>query len=365
MTQIFLHVLIAVFLSTNPADPDQLLNQAQNEILSHEQFTYDFTGFYPSPMGTIDTIEAHISFQKNTNSFMGYDFIVNRHPSDVVKINGVLKSVNHNDKTVQLFPENDRIQIKYYVENNRNIIYSPISLLRQSGWEYRRDTLINETKLRTYFKVESDTIVKGNTIYSEVQIFLNPASKLLERLERRNYFKGNLSQTLVFSYNDYNFDQAAETFSYNFPADYKSVLYGQKSRTPLPSIGDKAPVFSGSDLQNNPLSLADYQGKKVLLNFSVIHCGYCKLTVDYFDELNYQFPDDIQVISVNPADERNKVVAYVDKFDIKVPVIFNAQEMGELYGVSAYPTFFLIDEDGKIEKVTEGYDKAFLSSVLN
>jgi peroxiredoxin len=358
----FLLLSAFVLLLSCSKNPQDLLEETQNKLFGHNSLSYKQSAFYPNPVGKIDTIETSIFFNKSERSFIGYDFLTKSKNADDISIDGEFNTVNHDDKIVILNPQNE-IEKEKIIINNRNVKYSPITLLREADWKFVSDTLINNIKFIDYYKVETDTIINGNNIYTEQHIFVNTSSKLLERFERRNYFKGKLGQTVVFEYSNYNFDNSGRKLAYNYPLNYSSVPYGKTNTKTLLKEGDEAPIFIGNDLQNKSLNLSDYRGKKVLLDFSVINCGYCKQALDHFNQSQFQFSDKISAIYINPIDNQNDVENYVDKITVPFSVIANAKDIGDKYGVYGYPTFFLIDEKGIIEKVILGYDKDFFESL--
>ena len=343
-------------------DPKELLNQAQTEIFKHQYINYKPMGFYPNPIGKIDTLKALTFFRKNNKSVIGYDFLIKNKHSDMLYIQEVLKEVDHRNRNVNLFPKKELYKEKSTIENNRFIKYSPLKLLNEIDWNYASDTIIEKERLRNFYRLEVDTIIDGNKIYTEQHIFLNPKSKLLVRFERRNYYNGQPTQKVVFKYEDYNFDDSAKGLPYNYPLNYKSVVYGKEKSKPLLDVGKKTPLFSGKDLHNKLFNLKDYIGKKIVLNFSVINCGYSLEAFKHFNRNDYQLSKDITMIYINPHDKKNDIVEYVNKLNLPFSVIPNAKEIEEAYGVSSYPTFFQIDEKGIIEKVKIGYDEEFLDS---
>lgn len=363
MTQLSMLAVYALLFFVAPSeDPGALLNEVTEKITKAERPGYTVKFFYPTPMGRIESLQASTQFQKNTGSLLGYDFIIRMEDSDVVYLDGTMRTVNHSDKTVALFPTQRHDEQQLKIENLRYIKYSPIRLLVDQEWEYSGDTTVEGMALRRYFRVTNDQVVDGNTIYTEQHIFLNPASKMLERVERRNYFKGELSQTLIFTYSDYELNNSGN-LSYDFPQGYTSVISGAKDGKGPLQVGQKAPLFFGEGLDKNPLNLVDFGGKRILLDFSVINCGYCKLSLDHFNRADYQLPENISVLYINPEDDTQDIAEYAKKMNIPFPVIPDAKEIGEMYGVSGYPTFFLIDEQGVIEQTVQGYDKDFLESL--
>jgi len=92
-----------------------------------------------------------------------------------------------------------------------------------------------------------------------------------------------------------------------------------------------------------------------LLDFSMINCGWCKIALEEFSKPNFEFAANIIPLYVNPVDPTEKMEKYVSRVTVPFPVLIDAKSVGEAYGVSGFPTFFLIDESGKIENVEVGY----------
>ena len=58
---------------------------------------------------------------------------------------------------------------------------------------------------------------------------------------------------------------------------------------PQPLKGKPAPAFTLVDLQGKKVSLADYKGKAVLLNFWATWCGPCKVEIPWIVKLRDQY----------------------------------------------------------------------------
>ena len=112
------------------------------------------------------------------------------------------------------------------------------------------------------------------------------------------------------------------------------------------------------------MDLKSLRGRKVLIDFSVINCGYCKLALQHFNRDEYELDNKITGIYINPDDSNSEVSDYRDKLPIPFPAIAGAKKIAKAYGVSSFPTFFLIDERGDIEKVVVGYRSEFLETLV-
>lgn len=342
-------------------DPVKILNQARENVNNSLYLTYRQQALYPNPAGLHDTISARIFIHKNQADVDEYDFMWESASAVEVSLNGQYKSVNHKKKVVNFFTEKESEQ--QHIRDSRNTIYSPLKLLNQQ-WKFVSDTLAGSSRILNFFRIETDTVVNGNKIYTEQHIFINSATKLLEKFERRNYFKGNLSQTIRFNYSDYTVSNSQEKLSYTFPEGYVSEPFEKSNSGSLLEVGDKAIAFKKPDINGNVVDLTTYSGKKTLLIFSAINCGYCKLALEYITNPDFEFDESISIIQLNPNDENVALQNYLKNFPNPFfPVLSKAGNIAELYGVSGYPTFFLLNEELVIERVEHGFNKEFLNSL--
>lgn len=121
--------------------------------------------------------------------------------------------------------------------------------------------------------------------------------------------------------------------------------------------------FTLYDQRGNKHKLSDYKGKTVFLNFWATWCPPCKEEMPYMDELYKEYnenQDDVVILGVaspnlgreGSEDDINK---FLDKEGHTFPVVFD--EGGSMvyeYGISAFPSTFIIDKEGYIAKYIPG-----------
>jgi thiol-disulfide isomerase/thioredoxin len=95
----------------------------------------------------------------------------------------------------------------------------------------------------------------------------------------------------------------------------------------------------------------------------MIHCGWCKIAIDDFKKPSFSFAENVVLLYINPVDEIEKMEKYQTKVGIPFPVLIEAKEVGQVYGVKGYPTFYLVDEQGIIEEVSEGYSDELIQKL--
>lgn len=121
--------------------------------------------------------------------------------------------------------------------------------------------------------------------------------------------------------------------------------------------GDKAPNFTAAGLTGGTVSLADYRGKVVYLDFWASWCGPCAQALPALDALRKEFPPgDFQVVAVNVDREAKSAQAFVRKRPIGYPSALDPQgAIPAQFGVEVMPTSFLIDRDGTVRHVQRGF----------
>jgi thiol-disulfide isomerase/thioredoxin len=111
-----------------------------------------------------------------------------------------------------------------------------------------------------------------------------------------------------------------------------------------------APEFTLTDLSGNKLSLANFKGKVVLLDFWASWCGPCRIEIPGFVEMQNQYANQgFTAIGISMDDGPEPVIDFYKKFRMNYPVAVGNERLGELYGgILGLPTTFLIGRDGRI-----------------
>jgi peroxiredoxin len=118
-----------------------------------------------------------------------------------------------------------------------------------------------------------------------------------------------------------------------------------------------APAFTLPDRDGNEVSLADFRGKIVVLNFWATWCAPCRYEMPAFVRLQSKLGDKVQFVGVSvdtvgwgPINE------FTDEIGINYPIVWDPESaVIERYGdPSALPSTFLIDEEGAIRVIIAG-----------
>src|SRR5450759_3106975 len=111
-----------------------------------------------------------------------------------------------------------------------------------------------------------------------------------------------------------------------------------------------APDFSLQDLNGQPLELANYRGKVVLLDFWATWCTPCRGEIPHFVALQNQYREPgLQVIGISMDDSPKPVREFYQEFKMNYPVALGTEKLAEAYGgVLGLPVMFLIGRDGQV-----------------
>ncbi|SHH67879.1 TlpA family protein disulfide reductase [Clostridium grantii] len=127
--------------------------------------------------------------------------------------------------------------------------------------------------------------------------------------------------------------------------DNQSTVENQPSAT-IPEVGKEVPDFTLKNLNGEEVSLSDYKGKIVIVNFWATWCKYCVKEMpdlQKFDDEN----DEIVVLAVNVQEDYDIVKNYIDNSAYSFPVLLDETgNISSTYLVSSFPTSFFINEEG-------------------
>jgi peroxiredoxin len=129
-------------------------------------------------------------------------------------------------------------------------------------------------------------------------------------------------------------------------------LIAQQSK-PTPLEGDSpAPEFTLKMPDGTPVSLSDFRGKVVLLNFWATWCPPCTMEMPELDALYRRYGDTngLVVVGVDLEEPPQEVASFAEQKNITFPLLVdpNGRVIQEDYGIRTLPASVIIDREGRI-----------------
>lgn len=119
--------------------------------------------------------------------------------------------------------------------------------------------------------------------------------------------------------------------------------------------------FTMTDWQGSEISLSQYRGKIVFLNFFATWCPPCQAEMPEFQEAYEAYDGDVVFLIVDdykgerPGTSVDDVKQWYSDGGYTMPMIIDEEgDLREFYGARAYPTTYVIDRDGGVVGYLEG-----------
>jgi peroxiredoxin len=119
----------------------------------------------------------------------------------------------------------------------------------------------------------------------------------------------------------------------------------------LEAMKDQAatPDFTLPNLEGKKVSLQDFRGKVIFLNFWATWCVPCREEMPAMEKLYREFKDkNFVVLAVNVKDRKPDAVSFVKELKLSYPIVIDPDaQVGLLYGAWGLPTTYLIGPKGE------------------
>ena len=269
-------------------------------------------------------------------------------------------------------------EIKSYSHNYT--FYSPITnresyplpkdstfLDKKNTFEYMGEETINNNPcyhIRRSIIPENDSTEMMKTIRTEINYWINKqdyipiqysiAIDLVMNNDTMYQFEKNvLKKYELNNFKDETQLQLSSIPSYINLKDFKP----HKSPELLPK-DTIAPNWSLISLKDKTVSLSDYKGELVLIDFFYKSCYPCMLALPALQNLHEKYNDKgLKLIGIDPYDtkEKDDIDNFLAKRGVTYTVLLGGKDVAKEYHVSGYPTIYLIDKEGKIIFTQVGY----------
>ena len=131
--------------------------------------------------------------------------------------------------------------------------------------------------------------------------------------------------------------------------------------------GQSAPDFALKSSTGANLRLSEYRGDVVMINFWATWCGPCRQEMPLLDELYSRYQRvGFSLLGVNIDDDSRKAMNMVSELGVSFPVLFdNRKEVSKMYQVDAMPVTVILDREGTVRYVHQGYKPGYEEKYLD
>lgn len=363
--KIILSLLLILFVATTTS--------SQNKTISGT-----ISGFKDGDKVLLDDVEV-MKFVDSTYIKKGKFVLRNKQTDMPKKIYLTIKSENK-FYSVPLFIANENIIINadkkdfpYNVKVSGSVHHAKMSILDNKTKSYKigRDEIVAFLRKPT---VDSSAAYKS--LRKEKVNQLQAIDKAVDSVGM-DFIKSNLN---TYAAVDHLFDLRADFDKIelqklydNLDAKYKNSVYGDRIATYL-KVGDQIKNgdlffdFEAKDQFGKTRKFSEFAGKYILLDFTETYCRPCIQSVQELKEVFEAKAEKLTIISFY-ADKSELIwkkglqrdqPGWITLNDGKGP---NGETLLK-YGVLGYPTFFLIDPDGKIVETFFGYESQKIKKMI-
>ena len=126
-------------------------------------------------------------------------------------------------------------------------------------------------------------------------------------------------------------------------------------------ISGPSPDFTLKSNAGGNVRLGELAGQVVMLNFWASWCGPCRQEIPLLEQMYQQFkPLGFTVLGVNVEESATAAKRMLKDTPVSFPILFDSNNtVSKLYNVKAMPTTLLIDRDGNMRFLHQGYKPGY------
>jgi peroxiredoxin len=130
-----------------------------------------------------------------------------------------------------------------------------------------------------------------------------------------------------------------------------------QNRGTLAADGKVAPDFKLQNLKGDFVELSSMKGKKVLVYFFAPWCRICSLSSGNLNNLRASRDiEELEILIIGLSWESvDELIKFAEKQGFTSPVLIGTSKQLEDYKIKGFPTYFVIDEDGRVIHRSVGY----------
>lgn len=146
-------------------------------------------------------------------------------------------------------------------------------------------------------------------------------------------------------------------------AGVKASLEKERKQQEMSSGNVAAPNFTLKDLEGKNVSLSDFKGKWVILDFWGSWCIWCIKGFPELKEAYAKYNDELAIIGIDCNESEADWKAGVAKYELPWVNVYCPSDntLTAEFGIQGFPTKAIVDPEGKIRNITTGHDPEFFT----
>ncbi|MBI1422639.1 MAG: redoxin domain-containing protein [Gammaproteobacteria bacterium] len=126
-------------------------------------------------------------------------------------------------------------------------------------------------------------------------------------------------------------------------------------------VSGKAPEFTLKSRSGKNLRLSDFRGQVVLINFWASWCGPCRQEMPLLENLYKRYSKlGFTILGVNVDTDSSKANNYLRDITVSFPVVYDVTNaVSKNYNVNAMPTTVIVDRNGNMRFLHQGYKPGY------
>lgn len=141
------------------------------------------------------------------------------------------------------------------------------------------------------------------------------------------------------------------------PTETESSAQATLEPTETPSSSEdqtadppRAPEFTLLNLEGESVSLSDYLGTPVLVNFWATWCPPCRAEMPLIQQFQDDFASEFIVLAVNGGETEAQVRGFMETNGLSLTFLLDSENsVAQQYGIRGFPTSLFIDSEGYLQ----------------
>ena len=127
------------------------------------------------------------------------------------------------------------------------------------------------------------------------------------------------------------------------------------------TVSGKAPDFTLKSRSGKNLRLSDFRGQVLLINFWASWCGPCRQEMPLLENLYKRYGKlGFTILGVNVDTDSTKANTYLKDVSVSFPIVYDiTNAVSKSYNVNAMPTTVIVDRNGNMRFLHQGYKPGY------